>query len=63
LEPTVAFVQDGTRNEEIRKNREECSEQIKKLFDEFGFKYHCVDGDYAERFESAKILIKETFGI
>ena len=63
LEPTVAFVQDGTRNEKILEDRKGYSEQIKKLFDEKGFKYHCIDGDYLNRFMEAKELIHTEFHI
>ena len=61
LEPTVAFVQDGTRNEKFLEDREGYSEQIKRLFDEHGFSYHCIGGDYLNRFTEAKRLIRETF--
>ena len=57
LEPTVEFVQDGTRNEKTRDNRELYSGQIKKLFDEAGLKCHCISGDYQERFEKARELV------
>lgn len=63
LEPTVKFVQDGTRNEKIAANREEYSNQIKKLLDIFGMEYHCIDGDYLNRFTEAKKLIKEKLNI
>lgn len=63
LEPTVAFVQDGTRNEEIASDRIKYSEQIKKLFEEKGIKIYSIDGDYLDRFNKAKKLIEENFGI
>ena len=63
LEPTVAFVQDGTRNEKLLTDREGYSRQIKALFDEAGMNYHCLGGDYEERFLAAKELIRKTFGI
>ena len=63
LEPDVKFVQDGTRNEEIALNREKYSERIKKLFDQYNRKYHCIDGDYLDRFTKAKELIKEHLNI
>lgn len=50
LEPDVTFVQDGTRNEEIRARREQYSERIKEILDEHGFSYTCVKGNYKERF-------------
>ena len=63
LEPTVDFVQDGTRSEIIADDREKYSQQIKKLFKEEGIKFHELSGDYLYRFNSAKILIQEHFGI
>lgn len=63
LEPTVAFVQDGTRNERLLEDREGYSNQIKKLFDEFGFIYHCIDGDYYNRYVEAKQLVHKLFHI
>lgn len=63
LEPTVDFVQDGTRNEEIAANREKYSNQIKLLFDKYGVKYHCIGGDYLNRFTESKLLIRKYLGI
>ena len=61
LEPTVEFVQDGTRNEKIRQNREKYSRQIKNLFELAGMQYHCIGGDYQERFEKARELVNALF--
>lgn len=63
LEPTVKFVQDGTRNEKIEADRLKYSEQIKQLFDEHGIDYICIGGDYLERFNRAKQIIQERFNI
>ena len=60
LEPTVAFVQDGTRNEKLLEDREGYSQQIKALFDGQGLKYHCLDGDYEQRFCTACEIINRT---
>lgn len=62
-EPSVPFVQDGTRNERIAAERKECSEQIKELFRARGMSLVPLDGDYAERFAAAKKTINETFNI
>ena len=59
LEPDVAFVQDGTRNEEIHADREKYSRQIKEALEQNRMVYHCLSGDYLERFETAKKLIAE----
>lgn len=63
LEPTVEFVQDGTRNEIIAANREVYSCKIKELLDKNGIHYHCIDGDYMERFTKSKELIHEILKI
>ena len=63
LEPDVEFIQDGTRNEEIKANRTKYSERIKTLFNNRNIKYHCVSGDYLARFDEAKKLIKSELGL
>lgn len=63
LEPTVAFVQDGTRNETIAADREKYSQIIKSLLDLNNIKYTCIGGDYLGRFTAAKELIKDELGI
>lgn len=63
MEPTVPFVQDGTRNEAIAADREIYSRQIKFLLDRYGMKYISLSGNYAERFREAKRIINDTFGI
>lgn len=63
LEPTVEFIQDGTRSKEIAENREKYSKQIKHLLDKQGVIYHCISGDYLERFNESKKLIGDNLGI
>lgn len=63
LLPTVAFVQDGTRNERLLEDREGYSDQIKRIFDEKGIRYQEIGGDYIERYETAVKLIDKTFGL
>ena len=63
LEPDVEFIQDGTRNEKIRQDREGCSLRIKELLDRYRVKYHCIGGTYLERFNRAKELIQEQIGL
>lgn len=63
LEPTVAFVQDGTRNERIEAEREKYSNQIKELLDEAGTKYISLKGDYISRFEEIKKYIYREYRI
>ncbi len=59
LESTVAFVQDGTRNERIAEDREKYSRQIKDLLEAYHVTYHSLDGDYEDRFVKAKELIRK----
>lgn len=59
LEPTVEFVQDGTRSEKIATDREKYSKEIKKLLDYHGVTYEYIDGDYLERFTKAKTIIEQ----
>lgn len=63
MEPTVPFVQDGTRNEAIAVDRERYSRQIKGILDEHGMNYICLSGGYAGRFLEAKKIINDTFHI
>lgn len=62
LEPTVNFIQDGTRNEKIAENRIKYSEQIKLLFDNNNIKYEIInDNNYIDRLNKAKNIINEKF--
>ena len=63
LEPTVEFVQDGTRNEKIEADREKYSNQIKELLDNAEMEYISLKGDYLSRFEAIRKKINETYGI
>ncbi len=63
LEPTVDFVQDGTRNEKIEKERSFYSEQLKKLFLEKGLDLIPLSGNYNNRFEKAKEIINNRLAI
>ena len=54
LEPTVAFVQDGTRSEVIASGREAYSRRMKQLLE-----YTCLSGGYYERFVQAKELLAQ----
>lgn len=63
LEPDVAFVQDGTRNETIAAQREHYSSMIKDALNEKGVIYHTITGDYLQRFEKAKELIARELNI
>lgn len=59
LEPTVEFVQDGTRSEKIASNRVKYRNQIKELLKENNVDFICLDGDYLDRFVEATRIIKE----
>ncbi len=63
LEPTVKFIQDGTRNEKIRNNRDKYSEQLKQLLIESKKEYISLSGTYLERFNKTKQIIKDKFDI
>lgn len=63
LEPTVKFVQDGTRNEKIASDRKKYSDQIKELLKKYEVEYHCLDGDYLDRFVEAKNIIRDQLHI
>lgn len=58
LEPTVEFVQDGTRNEVIAADRYKYSNQIKELLNKYGVAYRTIgEKDYFWRFIEAKSCI------
>lgn len=63
LEPTVAFVQDGTRNEQMQQERTRYSEQLKQLFLDKNIRIVSLDGSYAQRFDEAKRQIRNQLGI
>ena len=63
LEPTVPFVQDGTRSEKIKSNRKKYSEQIKTLLTSHNVPFHCLSGNYYENFVNAKEMIKNELRI
>ena len=63
LEPTVDFIQDGTRNEAIKNERTHYSEQLKQLFVEKDIPIIILNGSYNERFDTAKIEIENKLGI
>lgn len=60
LLPTVDFIQDGTRNEEIAANRQTFSKMLRQEY--FGNIYE-IGGNYLDRFDTAKQLIKDVCGI
>lgn len=63
LEPDVRFVQDGSRNREIEKNRQEYSEQIKSILDHNGVGYRSISGNYHERFVKAVELVNQMLNV
>lgn len=63
LEPDVDFVQDGTRNEKIKSDREKYSNQLKELLKEAKMRFYSIKGDYLERFNKSKKLIEKVFGL
>lgn len=63
LEPDVSFVQDGTRNEDIKNDRIKYSNQLKQLFEARKIDFVSISGDYLNRFDTAKKLIEERLHI
>ena len=57
------FVQDGTRNEKIMRERRHYSDLLKAWFDKYGVHCETVSGDYLDRFNTAKKLIEERLAI
>lgn len=64
LEPTVPFVQDGTRSEEIMHNRQKYSDKLKDYYNRNGTCYTVIRGeDYASRLVQAKMIISDQCGV
>lgn len=63
LEPTVEFIQDGTRNETIAADRAKYSNMLQMFLDRCGIQYEVVGGDYLDRFTRAKELIAERVNV
>ena len=57
------FVQDGTRNEKIMRERRHYSDLLKAWFDKYGVHCETISGDYLDRFNTAKKLIEERLAI
>lgn len=51
------FVQDGTRNENIKANRRLFSDKLRAFYDSMGYSYVIVDGTYKERYEKVKQMV------
>ena len=62
LEPDVKWVQDGSRTYGDQKIREKNNKILKKLLDENGINYICVSGDYQNRYQESKNLVKKLLG-
>lgn len=64
LEPTVPFVQDGTRSEEIMHNRQKYSDMLKAFYHRAGVRYICIRSeDYASRLAQAKKIVSDQCGV
>lgn len=64
LEPTVPFVQDGTRSEEIMHSRQKYSDMLKAFYDRAGMRYICIHSeDYASRLAQAKKIVSDQCGV
>lgn len=62
LEPDVEWVQDGTRTYGEPEVRKTNNKKLKKIFDDNGIRYVCVNGDYQERYEKCKQKIEQLIG-
>jgi HTH-type transcriptional repressor of NAD biosynthesis genes len=62
LEPDVAFVQKGDRNEAIAADRLKYSEFLKSFYREQGFGFYEIHGNYQERFDSSVRLVENLLG-
>ena len=59
LEPEgTVFIQDGTRNENIKQERKKFSDQLKSFFQKYQVPFESISGDYLERFNKTKELIE-----
>lgn len=64
LEPTVPFIQDGTRSEEIMHNRQKYSDMLKAFYNRAGVRYICIRSeDYASRLSQAKKIVSDQCGV
>ncbi len=63
LEPTVDFIQDGTRNEKIMEDRIKYSEKLKHMFLDMKLELEILHGSHNDRFNQAKEKIAKKFGI
>ncbi len=59
LEPDVKWVQDGTRTYGETEIREKNNILLKKIFEDNNIKYISVSGNYEQRYEKTKQLIKK----
>jgi len=62
LEPTVKFVQDGTRSNEIEVDRIKYSNQIKELLNQNGIQFITIDGNYKDRYIKTKQEVDKLLG-
>ena len=63
LEPTVPFVQDGTRSDRIAEERKQCSDMLKSYYERAGVPFEIISGDYLTRYQQAQMLIKYHCGV
>lgn len=59
LEPTVKWVQDGTRWNSEDKVRWELHKKLCKMYDDLGIKYISIGGNYHYRFNKIRNLVDE----
>jgi HTH-type transcriptional repressor of NAD biosynthesis genes len=59
LEPDVKWVQDGTRTYGEEEVRQKNNEILKRILDTNNIKYVSINGNYQERYEQSKQLVKK----
>ena len=62
LEPDVKWVQDGSRTYGDQDIREKNNEILKDLLNKNNINYVCINGDYQNRYQESKKLVKKLLG-
>ena len=61
LDPDIPWVEDGLRFAGADDERRKNNEKLKKMFNERGIPFSCINGNYNERFNKAKELVGKLF--
>ena len=63
MAPDCYFVQDGTRNENIRSDRLKYDALLSSVYESHGVACHRLEGDWTTKFNTAKKLIERELNI